>query len=109
LLETALTLLVITRRTNLAQNFFGVLLVPDPEAVTDALLYQGTTSQLAEKVDFSKRTKNGTRQDAPGTIREDWLMVLHPPNFALLLSIPTFSASCSVVPKRPIKKTNVSS
>jgi hypothetical protein len=62
-----------------------------------AILF-GTTEQLAEKVDFSKRTKNGTRQDAPGTIREDWLMVLHPPNFALLLSISTFSASCEVVP-----------
>jgi hypothetical protein len=46
--------------------------------------------QLAEKVDFSKRTKNGTRRDAPGTIREDWLMVLHPPNFALLFFCSPF-------------------
>jgi len=75
------------------------ILIPGIRARRTALaLYQGTTLQLAEKVDFSKRTKNGTRQDAPGTIREDWLMVLHPPNFALLLSIPTFSASCEVVP-----------
>src|ERR1035437_5695723 len=35
--------------------------------------------QAAEKLDFSKSAKNGSRQDAPGTIREGWLMVFHPP------------------------------
>jgi hypothetical protein len=37
----------------------------------------GTTSQLAEKLDFLKSAKNGSRQDDPGTIGEPWLMVLH--------------------------------
>jgi DNA polymerase III delta prime subunit len=32
--------------------------------------------QAAEKLDFSKSAKNGSRQDALGTIREGWLMVL---------------------------------
>jgi hypothetical protein len=50
--------------------------------------------QAAEKLNFPKGAKNGSRQDAPGSIREGWLMVLHLPNCALSLSIRTFSAAC---------------
>jgi len=50
--------------------------------------------QAAEKLDFSKSAKNESRQDDPGTIREGWSMVLHPPNFALSPSIWSFSAAC---------------
>jgi len=50
--------------------------------------------QAAEKLDFSKSVKNESRQDDPGTIREGWSMVLHPPNFALSLSFWSFSAAC---------------
>jgi hypothetical protein len=50
--------------------------------------------QAAEKLDFSKSAKNGSRQDALGTIREGWLMVLHPPNSALSPSLRSFSAAC---------------
>jgi hypothetical protein len=50
--------------------------------------------QAAEKLDFSKSAKNGLRQDALGTIREGWLMVLHPPNSALSPSLRSFSAAC---------------
>src|ERR1017187_39311 len=53
--------------------------------------------QAAEKLNFSKGAKNGSRQDALGTIREGWLMVLHPPNFALSLSIRSFSAACKAL------------
>jgi hypothetical protein len=56
-LETVVTVLSIPRRTKFAQNFFPVLWVPDPEAVTDLPWYQGTTSQLAEKLDFLKVRK----------------------------------------------------
>jgi hypothetical protein len=50
--------------------------------------------QAAEKLDFSKRAKNRSRQDAQGTIREGCLMVLHPPKFPLSLTIRSFSAAC---------------
>jgi len=50
--------------------------------------------QAAEKLDFSKSAKNGPRQDDPGTIREGWSTVLHPPNLALSPSIRSFSAAC---------------
>ena len=50
--------------------------------------------QAAEKLDFSKSAKNGSRQDAPGTIREGWLMVFHPPILAISPPIRSFSAAC---------------
>jgi hypothetical protein len=55
---------------------------------------RGRALQAAEKLDFSKSAKNGSRQDALGTIREGWLMVLHPPNSALSPSLRSFSAAC---------------
>ena len=59
----------------------------------------GTTEQLAERLDFLKSAKNGSRQDDPGTIGEPWLMVLHLQNLAHSPSIRSFSANCEVVPK----------
>jgi hypothetical protein len=37
--------------------------------------------QPAEKLNFSKGAKNGSRQDALGTIRKGWLMVFVSPKF----------------------------
>jgi hypothetical protein len=50
--------------------------------------------QAAEKLYFSKSAKDGSHQDAVGTIRRGWLMVLHPPNFALSPYLRSFSAAC---------------
>jgi hypothetical protein len=58
----------------------------------------GTAEQAAEKLAFSKSTKNGSRQNALGTIRKGELMVLHPPNFTLLQFVRSFSAASEAVP-----------
>ena len=50
--------------------------------------------QAAEKLNLSERMKNGTHQDATGTIRAPRLMVFHPLNFALSPYFRTFSAAC---------------
>jgi hypothetical protein len=49
---------------------------------------------------FSKSAKNGSRQEALGTIREDWLIVLQPPDFDLSPSIRTFSAASEAAHSR---------
>jgi hypothetical protein len=64
--------------------------------------------QAAEKLNFPERTKNGSRQNAPGTIREAWLMVLYPPIFTHLPFIRSFSAACLAVPFQNATDSNVS-
>jgi hypothetical protein len=68
---------------------------------------KGRALQAAEKLDFPESAKNGSRHDAPGTIREGSLMVLHPANFALSPSIRSFSAACLAPAKlRAAPKSN---
>jgi putative transposase len=62
-----------------------------PSSIVDSNV---RAKQAAEKLTFSKGAKNGSCQDALRAIREGWLMVLHPPNLALSLSIRSFSAAC---------------
>jgi hypothetical protein len=50
--------------------------------------------QAAEKLNFTERAKNGSRQDARGTIRELWVMVFYPPICTHSARISSFSAAC---------------
>jgi hypothetical protein len=52
------------------------------------------TSQAAEKLNFSESAKNGSHQNAVGTIREAWLMDFYPSKSALSPFIRSFSAAC---------------
>jgi hypothetical protein len=50
--------------------------------------------QAAEKLNFSERAKNRSRQNASGAIREGRLMVFYPPIFGLSPFLRSFSAAC---------------
>jgi hypothetical protein len=51
--------------------------------LSDQTKHRPGAKQAAEKLDFSKSAKNGSCQDALRTVREGWLMGVHPPNIAL--------------------------
>ena len=50
--------------------------------------------QAAEKLDFSKSAKNGSRQDAPGTIRRPKAKVFYHQFRGHFDPLPSFSAAC---------------
>jgi hypothetical protein len=70
-----------------------------PRSLSSSLaLYQGTTLQAAEKLNFPKVAKNGSCQDAPETIREPLVKVFYHRFRGCFGPIPSFSATSSVVP-----------
>jgi hypothetical protein len=56
--------------------------------------------QAAEKLNFSERAKNRSRQNASGAIREGRLMVFYPPIFGRSPFLRSFSAAC-LAPAHP--------